>query len=304
VWSDDETPTETTVEWCQALGARCAQLESQETKGQETKGPDALPNLFSKYQEETDWGLQDAVDSWEMGDSDTITYEGASGTIVSAPGTCLSRPNIGKPVFQFLNMSKSFADGGTMVAESANCISFIPAGFKDAPTQNTMNPVREEIGGTSALMSLVHVLTIPKDIRIYNAATLKPEHKPLLEEMRVLGEKAVGILMKGPKEMMGSFKWVYNQRGDIQMADGSTKFLDVVREDLAPACQRNYRKKIKNPEVLNSFHVFPTASIGWLHLHTYIGDLLTTAHDTMEDEACAKGYRKNTSYGGVVSNIR
>ena len=262
-----------------------------------------LPNLFGKYQEETAWELQEAIDSWEKGTTDTISYE-EDGSVVYAPGTCPVGPHIGKPVFQFLNMGKSFADGGTMVAESANCISFIPAGFRDAPTQNTMNPVREEIGAGSTLMSLVHVLTIPKDIRIYNAATLKPEHKPLLEEMRVLGEKAVAILMSGPKEMMGSFKWVYSQNGTIQMKDGSTKSLDVVREDLSPTCQLNYLKKVKSPEVLNSFHVFPASSIGWLHLHTYIGDLLTTAHDTMEDTAYAKGYRKNTSYDVVVSNIR
>ena len=264
---------------------------------------EALPNPFAKYLE-SDWELQGAVDAWEQGTTDTIAYEDGEGGEVYAPGTCPGGPNIGRPVFQFLNMGKSFADGGTMVAESANCISFIPAGFRDAATQNTMNPVREEIGSASALMSLVHVLTVPKDIRIYNAVTLKPEHKPLLEEMRVLGEKAVGILMSGPKEMMGSFKWVYTQNGTIQMKDGSTKSLEVVREDLSPTCQKNYRKKVKSPEVLNSFHVFPASSIGWLHLHTYIGDLLTTAHDTMEDEAWAKGYRKNTSYDVVVSNIR
>ena len=261
------------------------------------------PNLFAKYLTETDWELQDAVVSWEKGTSDTISYKD-EGTIVYAPGTCPGGPNIGKPVFQFLNMGKSFADGGTMVAESQNCISFIPAGFRDAPTQNTMNPVREEIGSASALMSLVHVLTIPKNVKIYNAATLQPEHKPLLEEMKDLGEKAVSFLMNGPKEMMGSFKWVYSQEGTIQMNDGSTKYLSVVQKDLAPSCQQNYRKKLQEPEVLNSFHVFPASSIGWLHLHTYIGDLLTTAHETMEDDAESKGYRKNTSYEVVVSNIR
>ena len=83
-----------------------------------------------------------------------------------------------------------------MVCESTNCISFIPAGFRNASTPNTMNPVREEIGGTTALMSLVHVLTIPKDVRIYNAATLRKEHLPVLEEMEELGQKAVDILME------------------------------------------------------------------------------------------------------------
>jgi hypothetical protein len=262
------------------------------------------PNLFVKFQTETTWELQEAVDSWEEGTSDTISYTNEEGVKVYAPGTCPGGDNIGKPVFQFLNMGKSLADGGTMVAESSNCIAFIPAGFRDASTQNTMNPVREEIGSGSALQSLVHVLTIPKDVRIYNAATLKPEHKPLIEEMKALGEKAVGILMNGPKDMLGSFKWVYSQKGTIQMKDGSTKSLEVVKSDLSPSCQKNFHLKIQNPKVLNSFHVFPAASIGWLHLHTYVGDLLTTAYDTMHNEAKSKGYLKNTSYAKVVSNIR
>ena len=255
------------------------------------------------FTEETTWELQLAVSEWEQGNSDTISYKDDKGCIIYAPGTAPGGPNIGQPVFQFLNMGKSLADGGTMVAESENAVSFIPAGFRGAPTQNTMNPVRAEIGGSSALMSLVHVITIPKNTRIYNAATLKPEHKPLIEEMKELGEKAVSILMNGPKEVMGSFKWVYSQNGSIQMADGSTKSLEVVKTDLSPSCQQNYRQKIRDPDVLNSFHIFPAASIGWLHLHTYIGDLLTTAHDTMVEEAYSKGYSKNTSYEEVVSNI-
>ena len=260
-------------------------------------------NLFTQYQSETDWTLQEAVDSWEKGETDVISYTDDEGKVLYAPGTCPGGPNIGKPIFQFLNMGKSLSDGGTMVAESENCISFIPAGFRGAATQNTMNPVREEIGGASTLQSLVHVLTIPKDVRIYNAATLKPEHKPLLEEMKSLGEKAVATLMNGPMEMMGSFKWVYSQTDTIQMNDGSTKSLEVVVSDLSPPCQKNYHKKIQNPDVLNSFHVFPAASIGWLHLHTYVGDLLTTAFDTMESDAASKGYCKNTSYAAVVYNI-
>ena len=295
MWSDGEAPLETKTEW----------QKSEETKDNERLArQEALPNLFAKYQDETDWELQDAIDSWEQGLNDTISYTDGEGKTVYAPGTCPGGPNIGKPFFQFLPLNKTFEDGGTLVCESANCISFIPAGFRGGPTPNTMNPVREEIGSTSALMSLVHVLTIPKDIRIYNAATLKPEHKTLLEEMKTLGEKAVTILMNGPKEMMGSFKWVYSQEGSIKMNDGSTKDLKVVKTDLSPICQKNYRQKLHQAKILNSFHVFPASSIGYLHLHSYVGELLTTAHDTMEDEAYANGYAKNTSYEVVVSNIK
>ena len=168
---------------------------------------------------------------------------------------------------------------------------------------NTMNPVREEVGGPSALMSLVHVVTIPKDKRIYNASTLKAEHKPLLQEMKELGEKSALILLKGPKTMPGSFKWVYSQSGMLEMNDGQTKSMKVVESDLSPSCQTNYHKAIKRPELRNSFHVGNAASIGYLHLHTYIGNILTTAHDSMEREAAEKGYAKNTPFEVVVNSL-
>ena len=81
------------------------------------------------YRETTPWELQDAVSSWENGETDIIKYsEGGEEKI--APGTCPGGPNLGKPFFQFLPLHKTFEEGGTKVAESENCISFIPAGFR------------------------------------------------------------------------------------------------------------------------------------------------------------------------------
>jgi hypothetical protein len=255
-----------------------------------------LPTLDS-------WELAEAVDSWEKGETDTISYT-EKGQMIYAPGTVPGGPNIGQPVFQFKQEPKTpIADGGLMVAESENCVSFIPGGFRGGKTVNTMNPVREAVGGPSALMSLVHVVTIPKDKRIYNASTLKAEHKPLLQEMKELGEKAALILLKGPKTMPGSFKWVYSQSGMLEMNDGQTKSMKVVESDLSPSCQTNYHKAIKRPELRNSFHVGNAASIGYLHLHTYIGNILTTAHDSMEREAAEKGYAKNTPFEVVVNSL-
>lgn len=261
-----------------------------------------VPPYNQKYLDAPD-DLKDAVHSWESGVRDTITYV-SNGKPVLAPGTCPGGPNVGKPFFQFLPLNKSFEQGGTLVCESQNCISFIPAGFRNASTPNTMNPVREEIGGTTALMSLVHVLTIPKNTRIYNASTLKPEHKALLQEMKELGERAVKILMEAGEDQLGSLAWVYKQDGTLQMKDGQVKSVKVVDTDLSPDCRSNYGKPLQKYKTLNSFHVFPAASIGWLHLHSYVGDLLTTAHDTMESEAASKGYRKNTDYDFVYKNIR
>ena len=258
------------------------------------------PNIFKAYRQESP-EFQEAVALWENNETDTISYTDEEGQLVHCPGTIGGGQFAGKPVFQAFNLKKTFTDGGTLVAESENCISFIPAGFRNASTPNTMNPVREDIGGSSALMSLIHVITIPKEIRIYNAATLRKEHKPLLNEMKDLGEKAVDILLNGPKEMMGSLKWVYAQSGEIEMTDGTKKSLVVTMDDLSHDSQMNFSKTPSRSPIRNSFHVYPAASIGWLHLHTYLGDFLTSAHDTMERQAQSAGYKKNTTFEEVVS---
>ena len=258
------------------------------------------PKIFKAYRQESS-EFQEAVSLWENYETDTISYTDEKGQLVHCPGTIGGGQFAGKPAFQAFNLKKSFTDGGTLVAESINCISFIPAGFRGGPTPNTMNPVREDIGGSSALMSLVHVITIPKDIRIYNATTLRKEHKPLLNEMKDLGEKAVEILLNGPKEMMGSLKWVYNQSGEIEMTDGTKKSLVVTMDDLSHDSQMNFSKTPSRSPIRNSFHVYPAASIGWIHLHSYLGDFLTSAHDTMERQAISAGYKKNTTFEEVVS---
>jgi hypothetical protein len=267
----------------------------------------SFPKIISQKYIDEDTILRETVSLWEEGSSETIMIDDKP-----IPGTIGSGPHIGKPVFQTFSMVKSFMDGGTMVAESQNCVSFIPAGFRKAPTKNTMNPVREEIGGSSALMSLVHVLTIPKDIRIFNACTLERKHLSLLGEMKGLGEKAVDILRSGPKEMIGSLQWVLHQKDMIKMEDDTTKCLVVTKEDMSPSCHKNlmihdHGMRVvpgASTKIMNSFHVYPCSSIGWLHLHSYLGDLLTTAYDTMEAESQEKyGVPKNTPYETIVNSL-
>ena len=102
---------------------------------------------------------------------------------------------MGKPVFQFLPV-KSLNYGGTMVMESQNCQLLFLLDLEKGPTTNTMNPVRYEIGGLSALMSILHVIVIPKETRIYNATTLNSSHSDLLIEMRQLGQDAITKLIR------------------------------------------------------------------------------------------------------------
>merc|ERR1711898_59335 len=153
-------------------------------------------------------------------------------------------------------------------------------------------------------MSLCHVLTMPKHVRIYNAATLKEEHLPLLEEMKDLGQRAVEKLLNGDVNEIGSVRWQLAQEGSITRNDGTVHGLRLVGSDMSPGCAANLARIRNDPGKLagminstrHSLHVYPAASVGWLHMHSYVSDLLTSAHDSMEADAKEKGYRKNTPY--------
>jgi hypothetical protein len=248
-----------------------------------------------------------AIQKWETGETDEISWE-ENGEIKYAHGTVPGGPNIGKPAFQFLlPLMKSITDGGTVIMETDNCISFIPAGFRNAKTVNTMNPVREEIGGTTALMSLVHVLTIPKNTRIYNATTLNESHIELLNEMKELGYQSVIKLMMSDKNLIGSLEWVIDQDGELEMNDGVKHSTKVIESDMSHKCRINFRKVLRKSlngfNVSNTFHVGQAASIGWLHLHSFVTELRTSAYDTMERNAADKGYRKNTPFDEIMDSL-
>ena len=84
--------------------------------------------MFSKFEANID--LYRAVMDWENGRTDTIMINGEP-----AEGTAPGGPNIGQPVFQYKSDPRTPFDGnGVLVAETDNCIAFIPAGFRDAKT--------------------------------------------------------------------------------------------------------------------------------------------------------------------------
>lgn len=266
-----------------------------------------------------DAALLSAVQKWENHETDVIAWE-ENGETIYGHGTVPGGPNIGKPVFQFLlPLMKPLSNGGTVVMESGNCISFIPAGFRNADTVNTMNPVREEIAGTTALMSLVHVLTIPKYTRIYNANTLNGSHIELLKEMKELGNQSVKKLAQEGPEFIGSLEWVLAQDGELEMNDGTKHSTKVIESDMSSSNVNilkniNYIARdlgwketpdaigfnIDESEVSHSFHVGDAASIGWLHLHSYMTKLRTSAYDTME---MMTNYRKNTPFDEIMDGL-
>ena len=247
--------------------------------------------------------LNVCIREWERGKSETMLLNGKN-----IPGTIPSGDNMGKPVFQFLPV-KSLRDGGTMVMESQNCRAIIPAGFRKGPTVNTMNPVRYEIGGLSALMSILHVVVIPKETRIYNATTLNSSHRDLLIEMRQLGQDAVTKLIRADVNLIGSLKWQLTQNKSITMNDGNVYNTFIKMDDMSSngRCKRNLVNardgKLSVNFMINSirhyFHVGVSASIGYLHLHSTADCFNTLTRDIMEDKAKSKDTIKNTPFNEI-----
>ena len=209
----------------------------------------------------------------------------------------------GKPVFEaFWNgITKSIVDpnGGTLLHEDDECIVIIPAGFRKAPTWNTMNPYRYEIGGDSTLQSLLHVLVLPKK-RIDSPLSLQKGDVPLLEKMRETGRKVMKDLYEGGASKVGTLDWVLSQNKVIKVDDVqmSTR---VKPEDLSNdriKCEpHDIDEQMKT--VRESLHV-DTFSVRYLHLHVYSDEWRTIAYDKMEESAKEKGKKKNIPLDAVL----
>lgn len=180
---------------------------------------------------EEDTVLLEKVRSWEAGEVDTLFLDSEQ-TAVAAGALPAHLPAAmrGKPIFQcFLEdvdsgrkrLSQAFP---TVVYSDAQCVAFIPAGFRgDAEndeaafaefqatdgsklaqqqlvnslslTPLTINPASFNHGHGAALMSLVHVLVIPRR-RIYNAVTLKESDVGLVHHLQKVGHVAVRALLR------------------------------------------------------------------------------------------------------------
>ncbi len=266
--------------------------------------PSKYEKNYNQERSKSSKELNVCIGEWERGNSETMLLNGKS-----IDGTIPGGDNIGKPVFQFLPV-KSLSDGGTMVMESQNCHAIIPAGFRDAPTVNTMNPVRYEIGRLSTLMSILHVIVIPKEKRIYNATTLNSSHRDLLFEMRELGRDAITKLIRADVDMIGSLKWQLKQTGNITMNNGKVYNTFIKTNDMSSRghCKRNLKNacndKLSDNFMIDSirhyFHVGESASIGYLHLHSTADCFNTIARDIMEDKAKSKDTIKNTPFDEII----
>ena len=262
----------------------------------------SIANTFETYHQfYTDKKLVKTIIDWENGKTNVLRIEGKS--IHGVLGN-------GMPLFQFLDISKGFSEGGTTVAESENCFAIIPAGFRGGPTFNKMNPVKFSMGQYSALMSLCHVLIVPKNERIYNALTLEKCHLTLVSEMEDLGARALMKLIEGTASDPGSIRWQLTQSGTMKMADDTEMNTQVTEDDFNDSCKDSFKGLLdgRMETILEeckshmkfSFHLGTMASIGYLHMHAYLGNLLTVAYDKMEENARKEGLPKNTPLDDVI----
>lgn len=254
-------------------------------------------------------GLVEADFRWESGWCDGIFF-GPPNDLKPAYGTIKGRPAFQDGVLESIGqpaLKTSFKDGGTMITRTDNWIAVIPGGFRDAPTPNKMNPVKYSIGGEVARMSPLHFLLIPEK-KITNCVTLTADDIPLIKEGLTFGEKVYNILLNGLADKVGSLRWEFNQRGEIEMKDGTMKDIELNEDDFIDECKAHFRAFKKDPQSFIddpcldvTFHGDKAASIRKLHMHFFDPRLKTVAFQKQEETARSKGYPKNIPYEEVVN---
>ena len=265
-----------------------------------------------------------SVELWQKCENDKIIYDE---TI--PPQGVLSHTHEfgGMPVFQKevqegwdMVKVKTPEDGGTRIMDTDGdlaVMAFMPAGFRDGPTPNKINPFREEIGNpvgdtpNKCAASLCHVVTTPINIKRYNTITCDSSDIPLLNELDRIGKEACITLINGKDDMIGSLRWHLKQDDKITMKDGrevNTKLLDTDFVD-----SRTFIKLQSDgfdsviDEIIHSiettFHVGESASVGYLHSHTRPTCFDLTSRENMDKQASENGYVKETLLKDVVDFI-
>ena len=261
-----------------------------------------------------------AVELWEKGENMNMKYNGKvpKGTMP------FDHDFGGMPVFQpevqegFDPVKvKSINDGGTMVLKTENIMAFMPAGFRDGPTPNKINPFREEIGNPNGdspqkcAASLCHIVTTPTNIRKYNAITCNKSDISLLRELERVGKSACIQMLEADDNVLGSLKWHLKQDGKITMKDGrevNTKLLDTdfvdssVFIELQSDGYESVKQKIMD-SIVTTFHVGESASVGYIHSHTRPTCFDLTSRTNMDNIAEQDGYLKETTIDDVVKFI-
>ena len=265
-----------------------------------------------------------SVELWQKGENDKIIYD----ETITPQGVLPHTHEFGgMPVFQKevqegwdMVKVKTHEDGGTRIMDTDGdlaVMAFMPAGFRDGPSPNKINPFREEIGNpggdtpNKCAASLCHVVTTPINIKRYNTITCDSSDIPLLNELDRIGKEACITLIAGKDDMIGSLRWHLKQDDKITMKDGrevNTKLLDTDFVD-----SRTFIKLQSDgfdsviDEIIHSiettFHVGESASVGYLHSHTRPTCFDLTSRENMDKQASGNGYVKETLLKDVVDFI-
>ena len=272
----------------------------------------------------SDKPLAYCVDLWQKGENDSMIY---NETEVPKGVLPHGHDHGGKPVFQKsvqdgwgVVQVKDPIDGGTLVNRTVGShavMAFMPAGFRDAPTPNKINPFREEIGNPQGsdpqkcASSLCHVVTTPVDICRYNIISCDSTDIDLIREMDRVGRQACLTLRDGPDDMVGSLRWHLKQDGTITLKDGSvvntkmisSDFVDSTVFDTAQAEGIATINHLFEESLETSFHVGESASVGYLHSHTRPTCFDLTSRENMDQMASEQGYVKETSMSDCIEYL-
>lgn len=211
------------------------------------------------------------IEAWEDGETNKM--------FCNVPGMF---SNTNMPVFQLcFDPNNTKFNFTTILEETEEYIVIVPAGYmsEETPTYKMANPPVCRIDKDRALMSLVHVLVIPKK-RIYSALTLKKSDIPLIETMQNVADKWVRYLTMADSTVPFSKQWVL-EGGMSANPDNIEKF-KITPKDMSLV--NNSRATYDCP-VLHADHI-PVAttfhlnhSVGWLHMHGFANNLLTSGYD-------------------------
>ena len=234
----------------------------------------------------------------------------------------------GMPVFQKevqegwdLVKVKTPEENGTLVLKGEGdlaCFSFMPAGFRDGPTPNKINPFREEIGNPTGetpekcASSLCHIVSTPENIRKYNIITCNSRDIGLLNELDRLGRQACLSLRDGPDTMVGSLRWHMKQDGAIEMKDGRVVSTKLLESDFVDATAFNKAqtegvesvKQMFEDSLQTTFHTGEAASVGYLHSHTRPTCFDLTSRQKMDEMANDKGYIKEITLEEAIECLQ
>tara|TARA_Y100000590_G_scaffold254464_1_gene285768 strand:+ start:1808 stop:2812 length:1005 start_codon:yes stop_codon:yes gene_type:complete len=272
-------------------------------------------NHYCKY-----WNDSDIVDislRWEEGNNINMIHRREN-----LPGTINHGLHKGKPLFEVLDLDKSFEEGGTCISKSTcgKYLAILPAHngtSTDPKTPYNLQHIKTNIS-PRGIQCPCHVLVLqnPKHPdyhrpqyyngkplkRCYNAVTLRKKDIDEINNMSEFRNNVQKMLLNGSDEMVGSLRWWFSRKGQIILPNGTSVSEELTENDFIPE-HRYLFHKIKNgkidevithcmKECRGTYHLYDNMSIGWLHEH---GDIPfhTINYQIMDEESNQKNEVKN-----------